>query len=363
MEDTARSLAADLEAAVVRALRRDYDSLNYNHFRSALLPPQLALADGDAVLGRWHADRRLIEIARALVLGHPWGSVVEVLKHEMAHQYVHEVMNRTEAAAHGVEFRKVCERLGIDASARGLPRPAGDAGRGDEDRLPRRIAKLLALAESPNRHEAEAAMRQAQRLMLTYNVDVTASRAARRYGFRHLGEPSGRLQAYQHHLAGILGDFFFVETIWVTVHRPLDGLSGSVLEVCGSAENLEMAAYVHDFLLAAAERLWRDHKRASRIASDRDRRSYLTGVMRGFHQQLAAAAKENRSAGLVWVPDADLGDYYATRHPRRRSVRTQARGSAQAFHRGQDAGRTLVLHKPVAAGATSGPRALPPRRG
>ena len=49
-------------------------------------------------------------------------------------------------------------------------------------------------------------------------------------------------------LAGILSDHFFVEVIWVPVWRPLDGKRGSVLEVCGSPANLELAEYVHAFV-------------------------------------------------------------------------------------------------------------------
>src|SRR5205085_8890006 len=141
------------------------------------------------------------------------------------------------------------------------------------------------LAESPNQHEAESAMREAQRLMLKFNLD--APDAGRRgYRFRHLGAPTGRLQPHQRFVAAILGKFFFVETIWVTVHRPLDGIPGTVLEVCGTDANLEMASYVHDFLERSGERLWAEHKRASGVRGDRDRRSYLAGVMRGFYEKL-----------------------------------------------------------------------------
>ena len=364
MQSDPRTLGADLEAAIVRALRRDFELINYNHFREALRPPQFALTDGDARLGRWLPDRRLIEIARRLVLDHPWGAVVEVLKHEMAHQYAHEVLGAIDESAHGAAFRKVCERLAIDASSSGVPRvPGGAAADSEEARLPRRIARLLALAESPNRHEAESAMREAQRLMLKYNVDATAARTQRGYGFRHLGEPTGRLQSYQHYLASILGRFFFVEAIWVSVHRPLSGQSGTVLEVCGTEANLEMASYVHDFLLGAAERAWHEHKRASRIAGDRDRRAYLSGVMKGFFEKLEAGERQSRQEGLVWVRDPALSSYYDKRHPRRRSVRSQARGSLEAFDSGMAAGKSLVLHRPVGGGAGQGRgHALPPRR-
>lgn len=365
MPPESQVLDAELLAAIVRALRREWDLINYGHFRSALKAPLLLLSDAESRLGRWDPQTRTIEISKKLVLSKPWGVVVEVLKHEMAHQYVHEVLKATSETAHGEAFRTTCERMGIDAAAAGMPEPSPLSE--DESRVPRRIAKLLALAESSNRHEAEAAMREAQRLMLKYNVDAAASTpdARRHYSFRHLGAPTGRLQPHLRHLGAIIGEFFFVEAIWVTVHRPLLGQSGTVLEVCGSEANLAMAAYVYDFLLQAADRLWETHKREHRVTGDRDRRSFLTGVMRGFYEKLKEQEKQNRSEGLIWLGDKGLESYYDQRHPRRRTVYSRARAAPQAYAHGKAAGREIVLHKPVggkSGGGGAGGRLLPGRR-
>src|SRR6202030_3022245 len=134
----------------------------------------------------------------------------------------------------------------------GLPSPApyDDA----TARAVERIARLLALAESPNVHEAEAATLAAQRLMLKYNIDAR-TRPPTGYDFRTLGVPTGRVEESQRILAGILARHFFVEVIWIPVYRPLEGKRGSVLEVCGSPANLEMAAYGHAFLTHTADHL------------------------------------------------------------------------------------------------------------
>jgi hypothetical protein len=62
-------------------------------------------------LGRWIESTRTLEISRPLVLEQPWGIVVEVLKHEMAHQYVSEVLGERHETAHGPNFRPVVQRL------------------------------------------------------------------------------------------------------------------------------------------------------------------------------------------------------------------------------------------------------------
>ncbi len=359
-ERAAPRLDAELEAAVLRALVRDWEAINYAHFRRALKPPVFLLSDATSFLGRWSPRDRTLEIARTLVLEQPWSVVVEVLKHEMAHQFAHEAMCALDETAHGAAFRRACEVLGIDPAASGLPEGKG-ALPDEEARVLSRIAKLLALGESDNLHEAELAMREAQRLMLKHNLQGAAAARRRGYSFRHLGEPTGRLQPHQRTLAAILGGHFFVEPIWVTVHRPLVGLPGTVLEVCGSDTNLEMASYVHDFLLRTAEHLWREHRRAARLAGDAQRRSYLVGVMRGFLDKLDAQREESRREGLVLQRDRGLGEFLRQRYPRQRSVRSTARADPAAFRAGQSAGRSIVLSKPIASSSTGG-RALPPKR-
>src|SRR5262245_29575892 len=124
--EQAARLTAELEAALVRELRLTYRDLSANYFRRALRPAIVALSDSAARLGRWVPTHRTIEIARSLVLEQSWGVVVEVLKHEMAHQYVSEVLGQDSEEPHGAACRDVCRRLGIDASATGLPATRAD---------------------------------------------------------------------------------------------------------------------------------------------------------------------------------------------------------------------------------------------
>src|SRR4051794_22448154 len=114
-------LHAELEAAALRQLQAAWRELNYSHFRDALRPPALALSDAAGHLGRWIRELRTIEIARSLVLEQPWGVVLEVLKHEMAHQSAHEALRAFDENAHGPAFRSVCQRLGIAPAASGMP--------------------------------------------------------------------------------------------------------------------------------------------------------------------------------------------------------------------------------------------------
>jgi hypothetical protein len=346
-----------LEAALVRELLAAWHQVNDAYFRRALSPPTLELVRTRTTLGRWIPATRTLEISRPLVLEQPWGVVIEVLKHEMAHQYVYEILGECSQTPHGPAFRDACARLGVDERASGVPGVLDPLPRA-EDKIVERIARLLALAESPNRHEAEAAMAAAQRLMLKHNLETVRTHAVQDYGFRHLGRPTGRVCEHERLVAMILGKHFFVESIWVPVYRALVAKRGSVLEICGTRANLAIAEYVHGFLHDTAERLWREHKQSRAIASNRDRRTYLAGVMTGFADKLARQQVQSKREGLVWVRDGDLAGYFRRRHPHVRHVRHGGQRRTDAWARGREAGRAIVLHKPVQGAVTSRGRLL-----
>jgi len=358
----APALDQALRAALLREIARTWRQLNATFFKAALAPPVIRLSDSARLLGRWYAPHRTIELSERMVLTASWGSVLEVLKHEMAHQYVDEVLGATEETAHGPAFRQVCARMGIDAAASGeIAAPTGEDGQ--RSRLLKRIHDLLALAGSSNRHEAQTAAAMAHRLMLKHNIEVAERSGARHYRYAHLGRPTGRVPEHEHILAAILAEHFFVEAIWVPAFRPEDGKRGSVLEICGTRENVAMAEHVHAFLRETAERLWAEHKRAHQVRSNRDRRGYCSGVMEGFRERLAAEKASCRQQGLVWVGDADLRRYHRQRHPYVRHVRLQGSRGAQARSQGREAGRRIVLRRGLEDGSSgpsaAGPRALP----
>ena len=348
------ALSAALEAALLRQLAATWRALNDTYFKGRLRPPTLALADGAQKLGQWLARDRRIELSRAFVVDGGWGAVVEVLKHELAHQFVTEVLGEPDDTPHGPAFRAVCERHGIDAAPSGMPAAAPDA---EGERILGRVAKLLALAESPNAHEAELAMAEAQRLMLKHNVAATA---ASPYSFRHLGQPTGRVAEHERVLANILNDHFFVECIWVPVWRAREGKRGSVLEVCGTTVNLAIAEHTHAFLTHTAERLWAQYRRAHGVGN-RDRRTYLAGVMAGFREKLEAQRKRHAAEGLIWVGDGELTRYWRRRHPYVRWTRHTGVERNEAHAHGRAAGRNIVLHRAVHERVERG-RLLPARR-
>jgi hypothetical protein len=207
-------------------------------------------------------------------------------------------------------------------------------------------------------------MRAAQRLMLQHNLAAIAAPDAesRRYQFRHLGRAKARTTESERRLATLLGEFFFVDIIWVPVWRTEEGKRGTVLEICGTPENVELAAYVHGFLADTAERLYRAYKRDQRLGSDAERQRYLAGVVAGFHDKLAAERRLGEKQALVWVGDPALARYLRKRHPYIRHSYHAGRDPGRAGEAGRAAGRSIVLHRVMSRGGSGSTRLLPPPR-
>ncbi len=351
-------LTAALEAALLRELADVFATESWARFGRALQPPVFALTDSTTVLGRWVRATRTILLSRKLVLDHPWPDVVSVLQHEMAHQYVDEVLRVRDETAHGETFRRVCAERGIDGAGAGRPAAPAGAEAAAADRVLERVRKLLALAGSANQHEAEVAMKRAHELMLRHNIEASAAAGAREFELRHVGEPLRRTSPVESAILVLLTECFFVKVIRIPVYLPREGKRGAVYELSGTRANLELALHVYAFLLGTAERLWQANRDDARVRSGHDRLAYQSGVIRGFHDKLRGERQALAGTGLVWRGDARLDEDYQRRHPRIQSrSRTVRTGGAHAA--GREAGERVVLHKPISGGpGTGGPKRL-----
>jgi hypothetical protein len=351
------SLNASLERAILLGLAAEWSAaaemLGDRH-RRLISPPLFAMRDMGSRLGRWDPEKREIAVSRRLVFEHPWDAVRDVLLHEMAHQLAQRLPGGSRETAHGPVFHEACKILRADPRASGIYPTlqeriaAGCAA--ENDRLLVKIRKLLALAQSGNRHEAEAAMDKAHELARKYNVDPQRLPENRSYVSVFLGKPALRHFREFYHLSGLLQEFYFVQGIWVSAWVVEREKMGRVLEISGTCANVQMAAYVYDFVNRYIDLQWRRFNRSRSLNRFR-RTDFAVGVIEGFREKLAGTAKkaESKDAGAV-VPYADplLTRYVRDRYPRLRSV--QHRGvqeDPEVMQEGVRRGRKLVISKGV----------------
>jgi hypothetical protein len=125
---------------VLGRLRDAYNAQNEALFDGELRRVRITLRNPMENLGEWWPDTRTIEIQREMVRSQPWSVVLEVLKHEMAHQYVDEVLGADDESPHGRTFQCVCRERGIDWRSMKLPPGWRDRGRGRRStRRPKKV--------------------------------------------------------------------------------------------------------------------------------------------------------------------------------------------------------------------------------
>lgn len=341
------------------ALRETWCQINRTDLQGRLREPLFVLDDAATRLGRYEATTRTLGVSVDHIVAAPiWRDVERTVRHEMAHQVVIELFGATGTAAHGEAFRRACRLLRIDDEG-----AVGAARTPEELRVLDKIRKLLALAGSPNQHEAEVAMATASRLLLRHNLSLADTTTPHDYAARTLGGPTARVGLDLKLVATILQEHFFVSCIWLASFAPISGKSAKMLEIMGRPHNLELAAYAHDFLLATVDRLWESYRATLPIgrAGQATRNAYRAGVLLGFREHLDGQRTSHREEGLVWVGDPGLGDFFARRYPRTRTLGASTYRPGEAHEHGRADGRKVRIRPGIGgAPATSRGRLLGP---
>lgn len=328
---------------LLQRLALDWRHLNQEHVDGRLREPTFQIDQGTRNLASWIPRTRTISFsADHLAAATSWKAVNDTLRHEMAHQIVSELFGAGAAPPHGELFRRACLMMGVDGrgGAAAVLDPAAQ-------RAMERVRKLLALSSSSEVHEAQAAMEQASRLLLKYNLDQ-AGVAGGQVEVRRLGEPSGRISTESKLISNVLRAHFFVQTIWVSDGPLGEPARGRALEVIGRPENVEMAAYVHAFLHRSLDRLW-ERFRAEGRSDRRTRGAFRVGVVDGLLERLDQQRQGVAETGLVWVGDPVVSEFYRSRYPTTERMAGGSYHPGDAHQAGQAEGQRLRIHPGIGA--------------
>src|SRR5687768_13214555 len=99
------------ESRVVQELYREYRLIKDTR-KLNLSIPVIQLFDSLTLWGQWNPMTRTILISRRLVSERSWYCVESILRHEMAHQWVNDVLGSS-AGDHGEDFEFACRKLGV----------------------------------------------------------------------------------------------------------------------------------------------------------------------------------------------------------------------------------------------------------
>jgi hypothetical protein len=340
----------DTQRYWLRELAERWRRINYGRLDMALKIPQFELFSGVSNLGRWDALTRTIGMSIDHMAVASWAEIALTLSHEMAHQIVSEIFMADAAKPHGQLFAKACAMVQIPNSVR--------AERSDEhQKIRARIQKLMALSQSSNRHEAQAAMAAANRLLLKHNIDIRDNDVDSAYEWRFIGGGVGQISLERKLLGTVLSKHFFVECVWIRSARAIDGKRANMLEVFGTPENLDLAEYVHEYLLRTLDQLWKQFRQENPRRSGRAvRNEYRIGVLMGFLEHLDSQKESHAAEGLIWLGDPGVDELRAKRHPNLANLSGGRYRVGAAHNAGKAQGKGLRIRPGVQAPTKRGRR-------
>lgn len=367
-------------------LDNEFDSICYQ-FRIKLKRPLVVVNDSHVHWGEWDPILRRISISSNLIGKYSWDLVINVFKHEIAHQIVSEIYESNDG--HGPLFQKACDCLGIGPEFRSascdLPRDwvpwqHRPLANGPSPIL-ERAKKLLALAGSDNENEACIAMKKVQELYFRYNLQISESDESSQHVYLIVNHKKKRLSTVSYLIVNILQNHYFVRVISYNLFDAQLLTSHRVFEILGTRENVLIAEYVYYFLLNRVEQLWKQLKPQANQKARQLKRSFSIGVMKGFEQKMNELAKgrrddfgfeaghenesyrrepmtESPSAQLVAL-DRSLDRFVRSRFPKT----TQTSGSRcfidrSVFNQGVSEGRRINVYKGVASQTSNSGRLL-----
>jgi len=351
-------LQEDLERRIVHGIASEWENALWvlsPEERQHMQQPLFGLRTTKSRLGYWSGDKNEITISRTFALNYPWDDVRDVLYHEMAHQYAEQVLKSSDKSPHGPDFLKACHRLRANPKASGRYKPLHDQihlqSISKEDRVLIRVKKLMSLAKSTNRHEAEAAMAKAHELMRKYNIDLLNRSSHRDFVSMFIGSPALRHHREKYHLANLLQKYYFVQGLWVSSYVLSKGKMGRVFEISGIPENVKIASYVYDFVINTIDMHWRRYNQEKTLNRYR-KTDFAVGIIEGFCNKLddqkPTPSNQTKTNALISIQDPLLVAYMSHKYPRTRTFQRSASSQDdQVLKHGYDIGKDLVISKGI----------------
>ncbi len=339
-------------------------------YKISLAVPAFRLIESRRTLGLWNPETRTVSISSILIHEYSWDTVINVLKHEMAHQYVHEFLKRGMEQPHGPAFLDSCEKLGVlypfNTASGDTPKIFLDTKQHGSDteynNKLNKVRKMLSLAGSANKYEAAAAMSKANSFICKYNLERLDKVEPAQYSYEIKNTGKKRLNIIKRRVASLLMDYFYVDVVYSELFNAEKAELHKTIELLGSIENVSFASHVYDFLMQRIEFLWKNYRKVSR-APGKLRKTYILGLLQGFREKLEKDEKKQSVSvrlsaeignyrtisSLVIAKDPGLPGFIAKRFPRLRKVQYGAPGiyCSNTYSAGKAEGGKIIIHKAV----------------
>jgi len=214
-----------------------------------------------------------------------------VIRHELAH-YVTFINHGEFVQPHAGEFRAFCQKMGWGEevfSATLCEEEGQNVFFVEESAVYRKVQKLMALATSSNKNEAEQAVIKSQQLLLKHNIES-----------KYLGGEGDekvylkRIMKQKKENAKMRSIAKILETFFVNIVYSRAG-DFTYLEILGRAVNVEIAEYVAGFLHFELDNLWNQAQQSANFRGAIAKNSFFLGLAKGYCNKIQALKREYNS--------------------------------------------------------------------
>jgi hypothetical protein len=258
----------------------------YDRWHAVSYPIRIVIYNNKSMLG--YFDSNFYELGFHECLMHSsQGQLHNVIRHELAHYLT--FIKYGNIQPHGAEFREICKKMGWGEEVYQATTCLDDGRKApemEESSIFRKVQKLMALANSSNKNEAEQAMIKSQQLLLKHNLEskyMDKENDEKIFVKRILKQK--RENAKMRSIAIIL-ETFFVSPIY----RRTDGFI--YLEILGDGVNIEIAEHVAIVLDRELDNLWSQAQQLASLKGMIAKNSFFLGIAKGYCNKIQALKRE-----------------------------------------------------------------------
>gem|GEM_PF-4817819 len=354
-----KSLDNSIKHFLILQLYKEYDHILYS-YKIKMRKPLIEIKDNTSHYGSWCQKTRTLTLSSKLLEKYPWTYTLAILKHEMAHQYVNEVLKKEDS--HGLYFKHACHHLRVDTWAQKaclnldecLEAISQHKNSLTQNKPLRLIKKLLNLADSSNQHEAFEALKKASEIAKYYQLDLnkTEEETLKKITLS-LGKQ--KTHTYESLIASILNAHFNVMVIHSSLFNQEKLKEEKTLEILGEEHNTEMAEYIFYFLSRKLQSLWEEHQLEHKSCGIKTKNAFFFGVLDGYLEQLnekenfsLVSQREEKNALLLRQKENALKEFTNYQFPK--TSQTKSKNyviGSKGYSEGLEKGLKLKVQKPL----------------
>jgi hypothetical protein len=316
----------------------------YDRLQKASYPIKVVIYNNESMLG--YFDASFFELGFHECMMHSNRNRLHaVIRHELAH-YISFINYGETIQPHAAEFRAFCQQMGWGEEVYKATFDF-EVGQSDSDTKDsgvfRKIQKLLALATSSNKHEAEQAMIKSRQLLLKHNIDskYIGIEDEEKVFLKRIMKQK-KIGAKTRSIANIL-ETFFVSIVYNRAEEY------TYLEILGNAVNIEIAEYVAGVLHYELDKLWAQAQQCSSLRGTIAKNSFFHGLAKGYCNKIQALKKEYSSevSTSLMVIEKKLIDAQSMVYPRLSSSKSSATYCRESSLLGEQMGRQLNINPSI----------------